>query len=63
MNQRIIHLGVFHFNFEVELDNYMYDFLTAIHKTLHDDHINLTKISLMIHNAGIILMKDNSGYL
>ena len=63
MNQKIIHLDVFHFSFEVELGNYKYDFLTAIHKPQHDGHTNLTKISSRIHNAEIIMMKGNFGCL
>jgi hypothetical protein len=63
MNQKIIHLDVFRFHFEEELGNYMYDFLTKDRKLRHGGHINLTKISLEIHNVGITAMKDNSDYL
>jgi len=63
MNQRIIHSDAFHFSFEVELDNYMRNFLIIMRKLPHDDHTNPTKISLMIHNAEIIKKKDNSDYL
>ena len=61
-NQRIIHWDVFHFNSVAELGNYKYDFLTKVHKLLNDGHISQIRISLMIHNAEIIVMKDNSGY-
>jgi hypothetical protein len=63
MNQKIIHLDVFRFHFEEELGNYMYDFLIKDRKLRHGGHINLTKISLEIHNVGITAMKDNSDYL
>jgi len=63
MTQRIINLDVFHFHFVAESNNYIADFLIKVHKPLHDDHTNLTKISLKTHNAGITQMKDNSGYL
>jgi hypothetical protein len=63
MIKRIINLDVFHFHFEVELNNYKYDSLTKDHKLHHDGHTNLTKMTLMIHNAGITAKKDNSDYL
>ena len=34
-----------------------------MHKLLHDGHTNLTKMTLMIHNAGIIEKKGDSDYL
>ena len=46
-----------------KLNNYKYGFLTEVHKLLHDDHINLIRISSKTHNVGIIMMKGNFGYL
>lgn len=63
MNQKIIHLDVFHFHFVVELGSCRYDFLTKVHKLHCDGHINLTKMTLMIHNVEIIEMKGNFDYL
>ena len=63
MIRKIINLDVFHFHFGVELDNCRYDFLIKVHKPHYDGRISLTEISLKIHNAGIIMMKDNSGCL
>jgi hypothetical protein len=63
MIQKIINLDVFHFHFEVELNNYKYDFLIEGRKPLHDGHINLIRMTLEFHNAEIIMKKDNSGYL
>jgi hypothetical protein len=61
--KKIINLDVFHSRFAEVLNNYKYDFLTKVHKPQHDDYINLIKISLKIHNAEIIMMKDNFDYL
>ena len=63
MSQKIINSDVFHFHFEVELNNYKYDFLIEDHKPLRDGRIDPIKMTLEIHNAEIIMKKDNSGYL
>lgn len=61
MNQKIINLDVSHFSFEVGLSNYRNNFLPIMHRLLHGNYINQTKMTLKFHNAEIIKKKDNSG--
>ena len=61
MIRKIIHLDVFHFHFEVELDNCKYDFLIKVHKLRCGGRINLTK---MTSKTGFLLKKvTNSGIM